>query len=126
MGSFEGSTLLPKIATIILAVAFLFHLIAIGAPWWSVSNMRKTERAEHIGLWKYCSSPLGAEMEQCFDFVDIITGGMSSMYFEAELLSGQAKSVTNYSTIKMSSQFAENTHGKKNIKLVVRKWVSTE
>ena len=79
MGTVEGSTLFPKIATIILAIALLFHLIAIGAPWWSVSNTHKTERAEHIGLWKYCSSPMGASMEQCFDFVDIITGGTWSV-----------------------------------------------
>jgi len=76
MGSFEGSMLFPKIAAIVLAIALLFHLIAIGAPWWSVSNLQKTERAEHIGLWKYCSSPLGHPSEACYDFVDIITGGL--------------------------------------------------
>ena len=75
MGSFEGSTLLPKVATIILAVALLCHLIAIGAPWWSISNPQKTERDEHVGLWKYCSSPIGTNMESCYDFVDVITGG---------------------------------------------------
>jgi len=75
MGSVEGSTLFPKIAACLLAIALLFHLIAIGAPWWSVSNLQKTERAEHIGLWKYCSSP-GGISESCFDFVDIIMGGL--------------------------------------------------
>jgi len=75
MGSFEGSTLFPKIATIVLAVALLFHLIAIGAPWWSISNPQKTNRDEHIGLWKYCSTPIGHPTEACYDFVDIIMGG---------------------------------------------------
>jgi len=78
MGSIEGSTLFPKIATILLAIALLFHLIAIGAPWWSISNPRKSERAEHVGLWKYCSSPQGHPGEACFDFVDITSGGMST------------------------------------------------
>jgi len=77
MGAVEGSTLFPKIATFLLAIALLFHLIAIGAPWWSTSNTQKTEREEHIGLWKYCSSPISQSAnEACFDFVDIITGGM--------------------------------------------------
>jgi len=75
MGSVEGSSLFPKIAAIVLAIAMLFHLIAIGAPWWSVSNTQRTERAEHIGLWKYCVSPIG-HTESCYDFVDIITGGV--------------------------------------------------
>lgn len=74
MGSFEGNTLLPKIAAILLAIALLFHLIAIGAPWWSTSNLQKTDRAEHIGLWKYCSTPIGHPSESCYDFVDIVTG----------------------------------------------------
>jgi len=79
MGSVEGSTLLPKIASFMLMIALLFHLIAIGAPWWSVSNLQKTERAEHVGLWKYCSSPIGDKYEACWDFVDIITGGMCTL-----------------------------------------------
>ena len=74
----ECSTLLPKIAAILLALAMLFHLIAISAPWWSVSNPQKTDRDEHVGLWKYCSSPIGHATESCFDFVDIITGGWGS------------------------------------------------
>lgn len=80
MGSVEGSTLLPKIATILLALALLFHLIAISAPWWSVSNTQKTERYEHVGLWRYCTSPIGDLYESCWDFVDIITGGMCTLH----------------------------------------------
>lgn len=74
MGSVEGSTLLPKIATFVLALALLFHLIAISAPWWSVSNNQKTERSEHVGLWRYCTNPIGDRSEACWDFVDIIYG----------------------------------------------------
>jgi len=76
MGSVEGSTVFPMIATIVLAMALLLHLIATGAPWWSVSNTRKTERSEHIGLWKYCTSPTGEKSEACWHFVDIIYPGM--------------------------------------------------
>jgi ubiquitin carboxyl-terminal hydrolase 34 len=57
----------------LLAIAFLFHLIALGAPWWARSDMQQTDRAEHIGLWRYCSSPVGGG-EACGDFVEIITG----------------------------------------------------
>jgi len=89
MGSVEGSTLLPKVATILLAIAFLFHLIAIAAPWWSVSNLQKTERAEHIGLWKYCTSPIGHKYESCWDFVDIVTGGMCTFFVPAGTISEQ-------------------------------------
>jgi hypothetical protein len=73
MGSIEGSSLFPKVAAILLAIAFLFHLIAIGAPWWAATDSSQTDRAEHIGLWKYCTSPIGGG-ESCNDFVEIITG----------------------------------------------------
>lgn len=87
MASVEGSTLLPKIATFVLAIALLFHLIAISAPWWSVSNTQKTERSEHVGLWRYCTKPIGDKSEACWDFVDIIYGGECSLQaFSASLL----------------------------------------
>ena len=89
MGSVEGSTLLPKIATIVLAIALLFHLVAIAAPWWSVSNLQKTERAEHVGLWKYCVNPIGDKQESCWDFVDIITGGMCTLLCSSIAMAGR-------------------------------------
>lgn len=67
------TVLYTRIATVLLAIAFLLHLIAIGSPWWANTDSSKTTRAEHIGLWKYCTSPIGGG-ESCFDFVEIITG----------------------------------------------------
>jgi len=65
------STSYPKFAAICLVVAFLLHLIAIGAPWWASAHI--PQRNEHIGLWKYCSNPYPGG-ESCNDFVDIIYG----------------------------------------------------
>jgi ubiquitin carboxyl-terminal hydrolase 34 len=73
MGSIEGSSLFPKIAAILLAIAFLFHLIAIGAPWWARTDTDQTDRKEHIGLWRYCTSPIGGG-HACNDFVEIWMG----------------------------------------------------
>jgi hypothetical protein len=73
MGSGEGSSLFPKIATVLLGIAFLFHLIAIGSTWWGRADPSQTDRAEHLGLWKYCADPIGGS-EACNDFVDIIYG----------------------------------------------------
>jgi ubiquitin carboxyl-terminal hydrolase 34 len=61
----------PKVATALLGIAFILHLIAIGAPWWATAPM--DQRTEHIGLWKYCTLPEGGG-ESCNDFVDIIYG----------------------------------------------------
>jgi len=71
MGHGESSSLYPKIAVVLLAIAFLLHLIAIGAPRWAIAPV--PQRYEHIGLWKYCSYPYGGG-ESCYDFVDIIYG----------------------------------------------------
>jgi len=71
MGGKGEPSIYPKIATILLAIAFLFHLIAIGAPRWAMASIE--QRYEHIGLWKYCSYPYGGG-ESCNDFVDIIYG----------------------------------------------------
>lgn len=75
MGAIDrGSGLLPKVAAIILVIALLLHLIALGAPNWAKTDESQTERKEHIGLWKYCTYPVGGG-QSCDDFVNIITGG---------------------------------------------------
>jgi len=73
MASGDSSSMFPKIATILLAIAFLLHLIAIGSSWWGRADPSRSERVEHLGLWKYCTDPLGGG-EACNDFVDIIYG----------------------------------------------------
>ena len=73
MGKGGERSVLPKVAVVLLGVAFIFHLIAIGASWWASCPM--DQRYEHIGLWKYCSNPYPGG-EACNDFVDIIYGGM--------------------------------------------------
>ena len=75
MGIKDGSVW-PKIATIVLLVAFLLYLISFGAPHWSKS--KDTSRDEHIGLWRYCVYPYGGG-QSCNDFIDIITGGKISV-----------------------------------------------
>lgn len=56
-----------------LGVALLFHLISISAPNWAYSNPDKTDRIDHIGLWKFCTYPIGGG-DRCDDFIDIIYG----------------------------------------------------
>ena len=65
---------IPKIGLIILLLAFLLFLIGYGSPHWCQSDPRRTNRREHIGLWKFCTYPYGSD-ETCSDFVDIIIGG---------------------------------------------------
>jgi len=77
MASGDGGSMFPKIATILLAIAFLLHLIAIGSSWWARADPSRSDRVEHIGLWKYCADPIGGG-EACNDFVDIIYGGQLS------------------------------------------------
>lgn len=67
----EGSKL-PKVAFLLLLVALLFHLISFGAPHWAKTN-DNAQRREHIGLWRYCTYPIGGG-ETCNDFIDIISG----------------------------------------------------
>lgn len=74
MGSGGSSSWFPKIATILLAIAFLLHLIAIGSTWWARADPSRSDRVEHIGLWRYCANPIGGG-EACGDFVEIIYGG---------------------------------------------------
>jgi len=69
-----STSFFPKIATIALVIAFLFHLIAIASTWWGHADLSRTERDEHFGLWKYCANPINGGGEQCNDFVDIIYG----------------------------------------------------
>ena len=78
----KGLNLFKLISVGLLAIAFLFHLIAISAPHWASTDLSRTERAEHIGLWKYCTYPYGGG-ETCHDFVDIIYGGKC---YEVKLL----------------------------------------
>lgn len=74
MGAIDkGSGLLPKVAALLLVIALLFHLIAIGAPNWAKTDESQTDRKEHIGLWRYCTYPVGGG-QSCDDFVNIITG----------------------------------------------------
>ena len=61
-------------AIISISIAFLLHLIAIGAPWWASTKPSEATRLEHIGLWKYCVYPVGGG-DSCNDFVDIVTAG---------------------------------------------------
>jgi uncharacterized membrane protein len=68
----EGSKW-PMVAAILLVVALLFHLISFGAPHWAKTNEDKTARQEHIGLWRYCTYPIGGG-ETCSDFIDVISG----------------------------------------------------
>eukprot|EP00923_Selenidium_pygospionis_P026026 GHVN01046111.1.p1 GENE.GHVN01046111.1~~GHVN01046111.1.p1 ORF type:complete len:211 (-),score=18.15 GHVN01046111.1:246-824(-) len=70
-GAMEGS-MWPKISFVLLIVALLFHLISFGAPHWAQTNSNAMRR-EHIGLWRYCTYPIGGG-ETCSDFIDIITG----------------------------------------------------
>ena len=74
-GAMEGSKW-PKIAALLMFIALLFHLISFGAPHWAKTNESRTPRKEHIGLWRYCTYPIGGG-ETCSDFIDIITGGES-------------------------------------------------
>jgi hypothetical protein len=73
MGGSSGSGTLLKFATVLLIIAFLLHLIAIGAPNWASTDATEAGREEHLGLWKYCTYPYGGG-ESCNDFVDIIVG----------------------------------------------------
>jgi len=66
------SSLYPKIAVFALGIAFVFHLIAIGATTWAYTP--DAQRYEHIGLWRYCSWPHGSSGESCDQFVNIIYG----------------------------------------------------
>lgn len=74
MGQGGESSLFPKVAFGLLCLALLLHFIAMGAPQWARS-LPDRERKDHIGLWRYCSYPIGGG-ESCGDFVDIIVGGM--------------------------------------------------
>lgn len=68
----------PKIAAFLLIVGLLFHLISFGAPHWAKTNENRANRKEHIGLWRYCTYPIGGG-ETCSDFIDIITGGEATV-----------------------------------------------
>jgi len=69
--SSDGSSRLAKLAAGLLIIAFLFHLISMGATWWAQVPM--DQRTEHFGLWRYCTLPYGGT-ESCDDFVNIIYG----------------------------------------------------
>lgn len=72
MGLLEGS-IWPKVTLVTLAIAFLFYLIAFGAPTWCKTDESEVKSKEHIGLWKYCTYPVGGG-QSCDDFIDIIVG----------------------------------------------------
>ncbi|ESO01774.1 hypothetical protein HELRODRAFT_188474 [Helobdella robusta] len=69
----EGHNIFKLATVACLFVAMLFHLIAIASPNWASADLTRTDRAEHIGLWKFCTYPYGGG-ETCYDFVDIIYG----------------------------------------------------
>lgn len=71
-GVMEGS-IFPKVAALLLVVVLLFHLISFGAPHWAKTDDNKSARREHIGLWRFCTYPIGGG-ESCSDFINIITG----------------------------------------------------
>jgi len=71
MGKGDGPSVLPKIAAVLLVIAFILHLISIGATWWASAPLE--QRTEHIGLWRFCTNPHGGG-ESCNDFVEIIYG----------------------------------------------------
>ncbi len=68
----EGS-LWIKLAALCIGLTFLLFLVAMGAPNWAKSDPRFTDREETIGLWRYCTRPVGGG-QVCDQFVDIITG----------------------------------------------------
>lgn len=67
----KGSGLLPKVATMLLIIALLLHLIAIASTNWAKTDESLVDRKEHFGLWRYCTYPYGGG-ESCDDFVNII------------------------------------------------------
>lgn len=72
MGKLEG-TVWPKVAVILLLIAFLLHLIALGAPQWARSDESKVVLKATIGLWRECTYPATGG-HSCTDFVDLIKG----------------------------------------------------
>ena len=76
MGLMDGSPW-PKIAALCLILAFLTYLVSFGAPNWAETNPDTVRRREYIGLWRYCSSPVGGNQD-CDDFININTSGTVS------------------------------------------------
>lgn len=70
MGSNYYVSFYPKIATILLAIAYLLHLISIGSTWWARADQSQTKRLDHIGLFKFCTDPIGGG-EACDDWIEI-------------------------------------------------------
>lgn len=73
MGKLGESSLWPKVALGLLGLSLLLHFIAMGAPQWAKTDESQVKRKEHIGLWRYCTYPIGGG-EACNEFVDIIVG----------------------------------------------------
>ena len=76
MGKLSEGTIWPKVALACVALSLLLHLIAMGTPHWAKSDEGRVERKEHIGLWRYCTYPVGGG-QACGDFIDIIVGGQT-------------------------------------------------
>jgi len=72
-GKLGDSSVWPKVALVCLGISLLMHLVAMGAPHWAKSDTSKIDREEHIGLWRYCTYPVGGG-QACSDFIDIIVG----------------------------------------------------
>ncbi len=74
-----------KLASIVvLAIALLFCLIAMGAPDWGATNpgLIQVTRKDHIGLWRYCTrvkTSGGGYRDSCNDFIDIQTPGKANI-----------------------------------------------
>ncbi|KAI0227890.1 hypothetical protein LSAT2_021601 [Lamellibrachia satsuma] len=67
-----GESRWAKLSCILLVLTLLLHLICFSVPHWAKTNEYRTERREHIGLWRYCTYPINGH-EKCDDFINIIT-----------------------------------------------------
>ena len=74
MGIADKGSIWPKVSLVSLGISFLFYLIAFGAPNWCKTDQSQARNEEHIGLWRYCTYPVGGG-QSCDDFIDIIVGG---------------------------------------------------
>ena len=62
-------TKLKKLTPILLFIALLLFFISYGSPYWAEST-GDTTRAEHIGLWRFCSEDDFSGKENCDDFIN--------------------------------------------------------
>ncbi len=77
-------TKLKKLTPIILLIALLLFFISYGSPYWAESTSA-ARRAEHLGLWRFCSEDNYSGKENCDDFINYNYNGENIVIFQAIL-----------------------------------------